>query len=85
MAIIFTLPEIKNLHQHVERNSDYKKIYEFTKRELEIIKGLIEGNSNKDIASTLFISESTVKRHLHNIFKKAKCKSRFELIQKLNK
>ncbi len=41
-----------------------------TSRELEVIKFLAEGMSNKEISNTLYISEKTVKNHISNIFKK---------------
>ncbi len=41
-----------------------------TSRELEVIKFLAEGMSNKEISDTLYISEKTVKNHISNIFKK---------------
>jgi two-component system nitrate/nitrite response regulator NarL len=41
-----------------------------TAREQEILRLLAAGGSNKDIAQALFISEKTVKTHLHNIFHK---------------
>ncbi len=41
-----------------------------TSRELEVIKYLGEGKSNKDISDSLYISEKTVKNHISNIFKK---------------
>ncbi len=41
-----------------------------TSRELEVIKYLAEGKSNKDISDSLYISEKTVKNHISNIFKK---------------
>ncbi len=41
-----------------------------TSRELEVIRYLAEGRSNKDISDLLYISEKTVKNHISNIFKK---------------
>jgi two-component system, NarL family, response regulator DegU len=41
-----------------------------THREIEILKLIAQGVSNKDIAQTLFISEKTVKNHISNIFRK---------------
>jgi DNA-binding CsgD family transcriptional regulator len=39
-------------------------------RELEVLKLVAVGRSNKEIAATLFISENTVARHMQNIFMK---------------
>ena len=41
-----------------------------TKRELQVIKALAEGKSNKQIARTLGIAEKTVRNHASNIYKK---------------
>lgn len=41
-----------------------------TERELEVIKALAHGKSNKEIAQTLGISEKTVRNHTSNIYKK---------------
>ena len=46
------------------------KISGLTKRELEIIKLLVGGLYNKEIAHNLNISEKTVKNHISSIFKK---------------
>jgi DNA-binding CsgD family transcriptional regulator len=54
--------------------------FNLTEREVEIIKLAIKGKSNKDIANTLFISVSTVKQHLQNIFSKTKVNNRYGLI-----
>jgi LuxR family maltose regulon positive regulatory protein len=51
-----------------------------TLREKQIIHQVRQGFRNKEIAEILFISESTVKKHLSNIFKKMRVKSRQELI-----
>jgi two-component system nitrate/nitrite response regulator NarL len=50
-----------------------------TTREIEIIAAIREGNSNREIANRLAISEETVKRHLSNIFSKLGVSSRLEL------
>lgn len=50
-----------------------------TTREIEIIAAIREGNSNREIAARLAISEETVKRHLSNIFAKLGVSSRLEL------
>lgn len=50
-----------------------------TKREMEIAKLIHEGCSNKVIAEKLFISETTVKKHVSNIFEKLQITSRIEL------
>ena len=52
---------------------------ELTSREVEIISEIKTGNSNKQIAHKLSISEETVKRHLSNIFEKLGVSSRLEL------
>ena len=41
-----------------------------TERELEVIKALAQGKSNKEIARDLDISEKTVRNHASNIYKK---------------
>lgn len=41
-----------------------------TKRELDVLKLLASGLSNKEISEELFISEKTVKNHISSIFRK---------------
>jgi DNA-binding NarL/FixJ family response regulator len=45
-------------------------------REVEVLRLVAAGRSNKEIASQLFISENTVARHMHNIFTKLGVTSR---------
>jgi len=52
-------------------------------REQEVTKLVLEGKSNKQIASALHISENTVEFHLKNIYSKSQVNSRTELILKL--
>ena len=41
-----------------------------TERELEVVRALAMGKSNKEIAKSLGISEKTVRNHASNIYKK---------------
>ena len=54
----------------------------FTKREREILKGIVEGKTSQQIAEQLFISSYTVNAHRRNIMEKAKVKTSIELVQK---
>jgi two-component system, NarL family, response regulator len=51
-----------------------------SKREIEVLKLMAKGRSNKEIASTLFISEGTVKSHGKAIFAKLNVASRVEAV-----
>lgn len=57
-----------------------KEKYELTKREIEILREVYDGKTNTQIAEDLFISESTVKAHIYNIFRKMNVKSRVEAV-----
>lgn len=56
-----------------------------SEREVEIVRLILAGKSNKEIEEALFISIKTVKSHVYNIYRKAKVKSRFELITLFNR
>jgi DNA-binding NarL/FixJ family response regulator len=43
---------------------------ELTARELEVLKLIVAGKSNKEIGSALSISEATVKTHINNLLNK---------------
>jgi DNA-binding NarL/FixJ family response regulator len=51
-----------------------------TGRELEILRALGEGRSNRDIAKKLWLAEQTVKFHLTNIYRKLNVSSRTEAV-----
>ena len=63
--------------KNLERIFDKSKI---TPREQEIIRLILKGVSNKDIEKKLFISNSTVRNHIYNIYQKLKVQNRLELI-----
>ncbi len=51
-----------------------------TQRECEVLKLLVEGKRNKEIAKTLCIAEHTVESHLRRIFTKLNISSRIEAV-----
>jgi DNA-binding CsgD family transcriptional regulator len=55
------------------------KMVALTKRESQLVALLSQGLKNKEIASTLQISEGTVKVYLSRLFQKVGVKDRFEL------
>lgn len=52
---------------------------QLSQREREIIVLIAQGYKNKEIAEKMFITEQTVKNHLHNIFDKVGVSDRLEL------
>jgi len=92
-SIIIYLP-ITNILQSIRKSeqiesysqSDMQKIsidlLDISRREKEVIQLALLDWSNKQIAEKLYIQESTVKKHLQNIYKKAQCMDRTELIKK---
>src|SRR5437660_2875486 len=51
-----------------------------SEREIDVLKLMAQGKSNKEIGSALFISEGTVKSHVKNIFAKLNVISRTEAV-----
>jgi two-component system, NarL family, nitrate/nitrite response regulator NarL len=55
------------------------KAFGLTRRELEIVRAIVDGYTNKQIAKRSSISESTVKRHVTHIFDKLGASNRIEV------
>lgn len=60
-----------------------KESYHLTKREMDIILHIFKGLRNSEIAERLFLSETTVKKHIQNIFQKVAVKNRTALIHRI--
>ena len=62
---------------------NHKKIedLEISKREYEVLLGISEGLSNKEIGTKLFVSESTIKTHVSNLLSKLNAKRRTQALQ----
>ena len=86
-------PEQKNLQAQTqtwaEENSlsaqgmrqEYYKMFNLSKREIEIANLLYENYSNKQIAEHLFIAVSTVATHIQHIYEKCNVRNRNEWIR----
>lgn len=63
---------------------DQNKIKELglSEREYEILLKIAEGHSNKEIGTQLYISESTIKTHISNLFLKLDVKRRTQAVQR---
>ena len=64
--------------QVAERLTERSQRQQLTERERDVLEALIKGRSNKEIASSLFISEDTVKSHLKTLFTKLRVRDRTE-------
>jgi DNA-binding NarL/FixJ family response regulator len=53
---------------------------ELTARELDVLNQIVKGLSNKEIASTLNITEGTVKLHVHKVLEKLKVADRTQAV-----
>lgn len=58
--------------------------FKLTPREREMVELIYSGKSNREIADMLFLSESTVKTHIYNIFRKMNVKNRIGVICVIN-
>lgn len=57
--------------------------YKITERELDVVKLIKQGYTNKEIADKLCISVNTVNNHIANIFSKTEVRSRIDLLNLL--
>lgn len=62
----------KESHSKIDENL-------FTERELQVMKAIADGLSNKEISQTLFISEGTVKNYITSIFQKTTLEHRTQI------
>jgi DNA-binding CsgD family transcriptional regulator len=68
-------PELARVESLASHRAD-RDIHGLTKRELQILRVLATGKTNREIAVLLTISDHTVRRHLQNIFAKLGVSSR---------
>ncbi|EDP72590.1 DNA-binding response regulator, CitB family (Rec-wHTH domains) [Flavobacteriales bacterium ALC-1] len=76
----------KSLQQSIkltdEINHQKIKDLDISNREYEVLQKIAEGLSNKEIAESLFLSESTIKTHVSNLLVKLDAKRRTQALKK---
>lgn len=65
----------------INSNDGLREKYLLSKREDEVIKLIIDGNTNSEIAKKLFISDNTVKKHINSIYNKTGVNTRTKLLR----
>jgi DNA-binding CsgD family transcriptional regulator len=71
------MPDLRRVSRLLNKKRDHET-FGLTLRELQVLRLVISGKTNKSVAGELFISERTVDRHVSNIFNKLGLSSRVE-------
>lgn len=83
VSVIINIILLSKLFGRKKNLDDLKS--SLTKQEHNILQLLLEDKSNKDIADALFVSLSTVKTHVNNVYKKLNVQTRDEVKSLFNK
>jgi len=70
---------VSALTRKIETKNNESFQDKLTKREMDVLKEITRGKSNKEIAASLFITEKTVKTHVSNILAKTQLQDRTQL------
>jgi DNA-binding CsgD family transcriptional regulator len=65
----------------LEAGQSVKNQVKVTRREEEVLRGILRGLANKEIAGTLNLSERTVKFHVSSLLSKFRVRGRMELVR----
>lgn len=68
-----------------KRNSTSRLLEKLTPQEQKIVNLMLDNKSNKEMASELFVSVSTIKTHINNLYKKLGVSSREEMVVRFKK
>lgn len=78
--LVSELRKYVDAHRKPAETAADDSLAELTPREREIVRLIVDGASNKEVASSLNISERTVKGHLSNVFQKLGVTDRLKLM-----
>ena len=73
-------PQTKPLHIHDKNTGDL--LEPLTTREIEILSLLSSGLKNREIGDKIFLAQTTIKKHIYNIYQKLDVHSRIEVVTK---
>ena len=76
------LKTLKLLRNPIDFNQNNKEEINLTSREIDVLEQLAQGLSYTVIAENLFLSPSTVRKHIENIYSKLQVHSKLEAVQK---
>lgn len=89
-CLVFLFIVVGHENEKEEKNREKKELtldsvmeYKITERELDVIRLIKQGYTNKEIADKLCISVNTVNNHIANIFSKTEVRSRIDLLNLL--
>ncbi len=69
---------VETFTDHSDEEEADDKFAELTERELDVLGCISEGMTNREVASTLFLSEKTVKNYASSLFRKLGVKDRVQ-------
>ena len=72
-------------HKILEAGNSVKNAVRLTRREQEVLDGILRSFANKEIANELNLSERTVKFHVSSLLAKFKVRSRMELMREASR
>lgn len=78
-----TNPYLLVLIEKIVHKTNWEKTFKLSKREQEVIRLLLMGFTNKEIADKLFICTYTVEDHIKSIMRKLEVKNRLSLVLKV--
>ena len=77
---IICLPRLSKEHLNGGMEAKIDPFHNLTSREREILGFVCQSYSNQEIAASMCLAESTIKTHMHNIFRKMGIRKRSEAI-----
>jgi len=75
----------RSVNSAVIAPSSEGQVVKLTKREIEVLTLVVQGNSSKEVADLLFVSKRTVDFHLANIYDKLHVSNRVQAFRRATK